>query len=137
MILRPTIFRAISIKTKKFVYGEYMTRWRGEDKGVEHYIVEHPHGSTGGREVLHKINNTTLGQFTSVVDRNSAMIFKNDIIRVFSGSKSSKGKPNKVLRTVKWGTTPDGVGFNVRVGDGYLLEIVSNIYESMEFEASL
>lgn len=137
--MREIQYRGRSLRTKKFVYGDYISRWRGEEKGTEHYIIEHPFGRGSGREVMHRIDPTTLSESTGIEDREHKMIFEGDIIRVYYLSKTVKSPDSKKssMRTVRWGTTDHGVGFNLSIADRYFFEVVDNVHDAALKEATI
>lgn len=76
--MREIMFRAKLLTRDRWVYGDYFSQCK--DGVTTHCIVEHRYGRERGREVMWEVAAPTVGEFTTIEDKNGTRVFEGDII---------------------------------------------------------
>ena len=121
--MRQIKFRAKRIDNGEWVYGHYCQPFRVST------IME-----ISGKTFI--IDESTLGQFTGLKDKNGVEIFEHDIVNEFCTSRS-RPEGRNIIRHVQWSddmTLDDSygetaVGFNLFGG---ILEVIGNVTDNKE-----
>ena len=128
--------REILFRGKRYLNGEWVEGYYAAEPYTKNtyncgYILENEKDLFAKKAWL--VDSRTVGQFTSLTDKNGKKIFEGDIVKFPHGTKSMNGKIEYIEEdciyylTYKTSRVPFGVFFN-----GFELEIIGNIHDNPE-----
>ena len=134
--MREILFRGKDIETGEWVFGFYSMQSFG--RGFAPAIIQFDGGST----VPLLVNSKTVGQYTGLRDKNSAMIFEGDIVKCDSGFITEVVFGHFTIGSDSWGVEHSTPGFVCKYSDGSGhhgldpdVEVIGNIHDNPELLA--
>lgn len=119
----------------KWVYGDYFSRY--ENGSTYHYILTHPYGRDGGREVIWHIDPATLGRL--VYQAAAGNIYEDDIVWTDHNFGAQFGNFVEHIGIVKSGRAswdlvkrPIAVSLEVLIRSKWKLEVRGNTHDNPE-----
>ena len=129
--MREILFRGKRVDNGEWVEGYCAAEPYTKNTYNHGYILENEKDLFAKKAWL--VDSRTVGQFTSLTDKNGKKIFEGDIVKFPHGTKSMNGKIEYIEEdciyylTYKTSRVPFGVFFN-----GFELEIIGNIHDNPE-----
>ena len=130
---REILFRAKSVSSGNWVYGNYIHSKRFSGCSNEYRIHEQDSG------IESDIDQESVGQFTGLKDKNGTKIFENDIVSFKRGIGNWSEKTMTTNHVVSWddtvsrfslGTEKESIKF--RSHSRYEYEVLGNIFDNPE-----